>query len=655
MYLARKDVFADAVAAGSLTDGPVLLVPTCGAVPAIVVDEVARLSPSRVVALGGTGAVCGQVLADAAGGRSTTRLAGSDRYLTSLEIAKERAKQGPISEIYLANGDDRPDAVVGGQLTRGPILLMTTTKDVTSAFTSFVDLRNPKRVVALGGSDVVPQPQLDALATGRLQGRLAGASRYVTAAAIASRQFPQDADTVYLARGDVYADAVAGGSLTEGPVLLVGQCSLPQAARERIAAARPLQIVALGSSGAVCDDVLAKATQATTVSGGRFSLVNVDETGWPVDEVPWSAAFSDEPRYLVWSGWRGASLNKPATDGVFLRDFVTGTDTRVDLPPPGEALSGVGHDATVSRDGRFVAFDADASPLVNGHGIRSVYVRDLQMGVTKRLTVGTGGEMPNGSSFYPRISADGSTVAFASVATSLVVGDSNGVVDVFAAAVSTGAVSLISRGVDSSPGNGASTLPAVSADGRFVAFRTAATNIVAGDTDSATDIAVTDRDTGSTEYASVTTAGDPMTTDAGSPSISEDGARVAFISAVDGTSRLWLRDRTLATTEIVSRDVGGQPVGAIGGVLSGDGQHVVFGPGSTFGDASEWYARDLSTGQVTWLTAGFGGQALGSPTIFRGMSRDATRIAFTSQSDGLYEMSSTAYTPLRIWSKLVPR
>jgi putative cell wall-binding protein len=303
VYLARMDVFADAVAAGTLTDGPVLLVPSCAPVPPEVKDEVARLAPARVVALGGAGAVCDQVLTEVAAGRTTARLAGADRYLTSLEIARERLRQGPVSEVYVASGLDSPDAVVGGQLTRGPILL-TGTVDRSADYNTFIDEIDPAQVIALGGPGAVSDTQL-ALLHGP-KARLAGNSRYETAAAIAHHQFPAIADAVYLARGDVFADAVAAGALKDGPVVLVASCALPFAAQTRVARALPLRVAGLGGQGAVCDDVLNAAAVAGTATAARISPVMPDQMGTLIQPP---VARSDAIDAIIDFGWSSMGMS----------------------------------------------------------------------------------------------------------------------------------------------------------------------------------------------------------------------------------------------------------------------------------------------------------------------------------------------------------
>lgn len=122
-------------------------------------------------------------------------------------------------------------------------------------------------VIALGGTAAVADATLAAVAAGRATDRLAGGSRFDTAAAIAGRAFPPEGKvaTVYLARGDVFADAVASGSLTDGPVLLVQSCgALPEAVTGYLTAAQTDSVIALGGTAAVCDQVL---TDAAAING----------------------------------------------------------------------------------------------------------------------------------------------------------------------------------------------------------------------------------------------------------------------------------------------------------------------------------------------------------------------------------------------------
>ena len=294
VYLARGDVLADAVAAGTLMDGPILLVPACGVPPAYLVAEVERLDPGRVVALGSDGSVCEGMLSSLSGGRATARLAGPDRFATARAIADERLAQGPAAVAFVASGlDDAPEPVAGGQLSGGPILTVSPSggASVTAAAAWVSSHPQVKTVIALGGPSTVSDSVLAAVAGSRSKSRLSGPNRYATAAAIAEYEFGGVAPSLYLARGDVFADAAAAGALADGPVLMTGSCTLDKAVTDAVALHRPMRVVALGSTFAVCDEILAQAaasvpTSTPSILSGRTLSEVSDNVGRIVSPRP---------------------------------------------------------------------------------------------------------------------------------------------------------------------------------------------------------------------------------------------------------------------------------------------------------------------------------------------------------------------------------
>jgi putative cell wall-binding protein len=155
VYLARSDIFADAIAAGSLSDGPVLLVPSCDTVPAAVHAEIDRVDPNEVVALGGTGSICETTLASAGAGRATDRLSGADRFDTAAQIAARAFPEGSDT-VYLAEHRESADAVAGGSLTDGPVLLVANgSAGVPPQTSAAITALDPTSVVALGGTGAV--------------------------------------------------------------------------------------------------------------------------------------------------------------------------------------------------------------------------------------------------------------------------------------------------------------------------------------------------------------------------------------------------------------------------------------------------------------------------------------------------------------------
>ena len=261
VYLARGDDFSDALTAGTLRDGPVLLTRGgCGTVPGGVLTEIERLDPARVIALGGRQAVCDEALTAAAQGRTTSRIGGASRAETAALIAARAFPQG-ASRVYLTRGQVSPDAVAGGSLTDGPILLLSADgRSVPAETRAAINALGPSRVVALGGTSAVTDAALGAAAQGRATGRLAGPDRYATAVAIARHAYPNRTARVYLARGDGtnFVDAVAAGMLTDGPVLLTrGSCEPVAGRTARFLTERhPGTVVALGGTGALCRSTL---------------------------------------------------------------------------------------------------------------------------------------------------------------------------------------------------------------------------------------------------------------------------------------------------------------------------------------------------------------------------------------------------------------
>jgi putative cell wall-binding protein len=279
VYLARADVFADALAAGVLDGGPVLLVPSCGSLPPAVAEEIARLDVTEVVALGGEAAVCQRLAEAAAAGRRLRRLAGPNRFATAVAISQHQFPRG-ADEVYVVRGEDSPDAVAGGVLTGGPILPVPQSAAVPAIVAAEIERLGPARVVALGGASAISDATLAGAAAGRPVIRLAGANRFETAAAIARYQFAASGSaTAFLARADVFADAVAAGALTGGPILLVPRCGgLPSAVEAELGRLRPERVIALGGSAAVCPAQLQHAAAARQSSPADTS-VTVKGTG----------------------------------------------------------------------------------------------------------------------------------------------------------------------------------------------------------------------------------------------------------------------------------------------------------------------------------------------------------------------------------------
>ena len=175
---------------------------------------------------------------------------------------------------------------------------------------------------------------------------------------------------------------------------------------------------------------------------------------------------------------------------VFVRDLQTGSTTRASVTAGG--FNSSSFSPSISADGRYVAFHSGAADLVPGdnNGLNDVYVRDVQEGTTTRVSVSLAGGDPDHHSSVPSISADGRSVAFESQADNLVPGDTNGESDVFVRDMQTHTTRRVSVDPLGRQAPDWSDFPSISADGRYVAFESDATNLVSADGNDMRDVFV---------------------------------------------------------------------------------------------------------------------------------------------------------------------
>jgi tricorn protease-like protein len=407
------------------------------------------------------------------------------------------------------------------------------------------------------------------------------------------------------------------------------------------------------------------ATSASAGPSTAMMRVSVSSSGVQADRDAYAVGLSGNGRLVL--------INAQATDlvpgdtnerwDIFVHDRSNGKTERVSVSsggaqakatrdPWGGSIAG-----GISANGRYVVFQSDAPNLVSGdtNRVTDVFLHDRASGETKRLSVGSHGQA-NGASGAATISATGRYVAFESAASNLVRRDTNRRVDVFVRDLATGKtsrVSVSSRGAQAAC-NGwcESTQPSLSTDGRYVAFESSATNLVRGDTNKLADVFVRDRRTGRTERVSVTSKGkqagaDRTNNGSNAPSISGDGRYVAFHSAdsnlvpgdTNRTFDVFVHDRKTGRTTRVSvssagRQANGENVGAPS--FSADGRYVAFNSLATNlvsgdtkdNDILDVFVRDLRTGTTTIASLGAAGQHGGD-------SSSVSRIAFSSDDQVL--------------------
>jgi Tol biopolymer transport system component len=323
--------------------------------------------------------------------------------------------------------------------------------------------------------------------------------------------------------------------------------------------------------------------------------------------------------------------------------------------PALEAIGGHSVRAQISADGRFVTFDSYASNLTSGdtRGFVNAFVHDRQSRLTTLVSGAANGMPGNDHSSAPALSADGGVVVFNSDATTLVAGDTNQLTDVFVHDRPTGKTTRVNVAAGGAQAiGGPSFLPALSADARYVAFESSATNLLAGDTNGRRHILVHDRSTRTTTRASVGPSGVQADGDSVFASISADGRYVAFESdatnLVPGDTNqradVFVHDRLTGSTARVSVATGGaQGAGDSGRPrISADGRYVVFDseapnlvPGDT-NQSADVFVHDRLAGVTTRVSvATDGAQATGGDSTFPAISADGRVVVFQSEATNL--------------------
>ncbi len=310
---------------------------------------------------------------------------------------------------------------------------------------------------------------------------------------------------------------------------------------------------------------------------------------------------------------------------------------------------------SISADGRYVAFISVADNLVAGdaNGTADAFVKDTLTGETTLVSTRSDGTQGNGSCKRVSISADGTYVAFGSLSSNLVAGDTNGTYDVFIKNRTTGDIVLASTSTAGVQGNGSSDYAVLSPDGRYLAFCSAASNLVDGDTNGTWDSFVKDLQTGTTTLVSTSTAGEIGNGYSWCPTISDDGRYVAFASLADNlvpddsndTWDVFVKDLQTGQVTLASANIAGvqgNDDSECAGI-SGDGHHVVFlslADNFVPGDANGTYdvfSKDLQTGEITLASAdaaGLQGDAMSGGYV---TNHDGRFVTFVSLASNLID------------------
>jgi Tol biopolymer transport system component len=389
----------------------------------------------------------------------------------------------------------------------------------------------------------------------------------------------------------------------EGPYCNLPEPSLSADARYVAFASRATDLVP-GDTNDRCD-VFVHDRQM-----GRTERISVASDGTPGNWASGQPCISADGRYVAFVSSANNLIPGDTNDewDIFLHDRETGETTRVSVASDGRQASGNSQLASISADGRYVAFQSSANNLVPGdtNNASDVFVHDRLTRETTRVSVASDGTEAIGLCHYSSISADGRYVAFTSYARNLLPADTKGSWHVFVhdrLTEETTPVSVASHGTEAI---GLSHSPSISADGRYVAFTSDASNLVSADTNAAEDIFVHDLETGETGRVSVTSDDMEGNDNSVVASISADGRYVAFESAASNlvahdtyeqwdmlAQYIYVHDRQTGQTSLGSVRPDGTPGGGYSPSISPDGRYVVFGYGGVL------FVHDRETGETS--------------------------------------------------------
>ncbi len=411
--------------------------------------------------------------------------------------------------------------------------------------------------------------------------------------------------------------------------------------------------------------VAALPAQAAVVT----ERVSLTEYGGAPDGASWGASLSADSAYVAFSSGAGNLVGDDdnAVHDIFVRDRVFGTIELTSRSSAGEVGNNHSLYPSISPNGRYLAFCSMASNLVPGdtNAFMDVFVRDLETDLTLLASVSPTGPA-NQKSTACAISDDGRYVAFQSEATNLIEGEHYGWPGIYLADLITPwpSVSAVSTSVEGGPPNGTSVKPSITPDGRYVVFRSWATDLVSGDTNGFSDVFLRDVVTPTTARVSVADVTDVQGNGqtAGGPAVTPDGLYVAFASYAsnlvpgdaNGKCDVFVRDLVAGRTELVSvSGAGVQGNDDSGGeswvvAISDDGRYVAFASlasnlvGGDTNEAWDVFVRDRIGETTTRVSVSTEGEQGNDDSGFYSvaLSADGLTSAFDSYADNLVPLDT---------------
>ena len=376
---------------------------------------------------------------------------------------------------------------------------------------------------------------------------------------------------------------------------------------------------------------------------GALEVVSVNNAG-----VKWantaSPSLSADGRYVAFLGTQKAGESFDGTGEILIRDRQAGVTEQLNIDADGTTLERCSR-PSMSPDARYVSFQCDGS----------VFLRDRQSSTVELVSVSAADDPSDGESFAASPSGDGRFVVFSSRATNLVTGDTNDAPDVFLRDRQTGTTTRLNVGPNGeqvTPPAQIDVPPAISADGRFVAFTSAARNLYPGDINGFADVFVRETTTGTVTLASFAPGNSLAAGGSGSVVATSHDARYVFFDSsasalvpadTNDTEDVFMFDRQTSHVERLSLNSDGEQLNGFSRApsVSGDGRYVAFMSGASNLDPadtnsySDIYVRDRETHTTQRVSVGLGGDAANGDSTDPHISADGRYVTFQSNASNL--------------------
>jgi Tol biopolymer transport system component len=406
-----------------------------------------------------------------------------------------------------------------------------------------------------------------------------------------------------------------------------------------------------GNGRVVGSNVTIVNVLCTFTSIARVSVVS---SGTDANDLSSAPAISGDGRFIAFRSL-ASDLVPGDNNGkydIFVFDRIDDQTSRVSVNSSETEADGPSNNPSISSDGRYVAFESEATNLVpnDTNGVSDIFVRDRDTGQTTRISVDSTGTQATGQSNNPSISGDGKYIAFRSFASDLVQNDTNGANDIFVHNRITGQTIRVSVDSLGTEGDSDSNEPSISSDGRYVIFRSLATNLVPPDFVSTYDIYLSDYVSRNTFRISVNSSGDEGDGPSQQPSISSKGEHVAFESSATNllqpdpdnntANDIFVSDSITGRTTRVSVDSQGDEGDgpSYNPSISSDGRYVAFESEATNlvdpddNNESDIFIHDRATGQTTRISVDSTGAQATGPSHNPSFSGDIRYVAFESEA-----------------------